>query len=149
MTEADDLEAVYRCYIVMVRNRACRILGDRAAAQDVAQDVFVKFMLRRRNRGAEQDTPSLLYRMATNAALNRLRSLGRRGRALRREGPPPAATDDACDDRLALRAVLARVPEDEALVAAYYYVDGLLQAEIATLLQMERRTVGNRLEAFR
>jgi RNA polymerase sigma-70 factor (ECF subfamily) len=145
----DDIDVVYRRYIVLVRNRACRILGDRAAAQDVAQDVFVKLMLRRREHGLEADTPSLLYRMATNAALNRLRDAERRARALRVVVPacPPGA--QATDEALALRAVLARVPEDEAIAAAYYYIDGLLQDEIAELLQLERRTVGNRLQAFR
>ncbi|MEQ8984976.1 MAG: helix-turn-helix domain-containing protein, partial [Deltaproteobacteria bacterium] len=52
-------------------------------------------------------------------------------------------------DRVFLREVMRRVPEDLAQVAVYYYLDQMKQSEIADLLGVSRRTIGNRLEAFR
>jgi RNA polymerase sigma-70 factor (ECF subfamily) len=46
------------------------------------------------------------------------------------------------------RRILARVPEDLASVAIYYYFDQLTHAEIAELIPCSRRQVGNLLERF-
>jgi RNA polymerase sigma-70 factor (ECF subfamily) len=53
------------------------------------------------------------------------------------------------DARPTLAALLRRIPEDLHEVAVYYYVDDMSQDEIAGLLNVARRTIGNRLDAFR
>ena len=141
-------DAYRRCY-PLVRNRAFRILGDAAAAEDVAHETFMK-LIEYSNKGTVIDNvPALLYRVATNLSLKRLRDSQRRHSLLTAKHPWREHPVDPTDDRIALRYVLAHVGEQEAQIAAYYYVDGLEQEEIATLLGMERRTVGRRLERFR
>ncbi|HET6346893.1 MAG TPA: sigma factor, partial [Myxococcota bacterium] len=68
-----DVTVLYRRFIVMVRARACRLLGDAAAAQQVAQEAFSKLLEHRERQGTGQDTAAFLYRTVTNLALNHLR----------------------------------------------------------------------------
>jgi len=148
MTEA-EIAAVYRRHIVMVRRCAERIVLDRAAAEDVAQETFVKFLEYGAKGGSARDTAALLYRIATNLALTRIRTAKRRRELLDRERNNRARVESTADDRLSMQRVLGGVSEEEARIALSYYVEGLEQEEIAELLSMERRTVGRRLESFR
>ena len=101
-------------------------------------------------RNEADNPPAFLYRAVTNICLNILRDKKRRRELLKEHGtevePGPSP---APDDAMILRKVLGLVPKDVALIAAYFFVDGLEHAEIAALLSMERRTVGRRLEKFR
>ena len=47
-----------------------------------------------------------------------------------------------------LRALLLELPEQEALAGVYHHVDGMSHEEIAPLLGVSRRTVGNLLVRF-
>jgi RNA polymerase sigma-70 factor (ECF subfamily) len=147
MSSAEEIDSAYRRHLTMVRGRALRLLGSEAAAADVAQETFVKLIEYRRKAGPEDNTAAFLYRLVTNLALNRLRDTRRRAELLDSAAPVGASSPEPTD-RLALRKVLAAVGEEEAQIAAYYYVDGLEQEEIAALLGLERRTVGRRLERF-
>lgn len=143
-----EIDGVYRAHIAMVRGRARRLLGHQSAAEDAAQEAFMRLM----RVGAGLENPAgFLYRTVTNLCLNLLRDKKRQRELLELHGaeaaPGPAAGPP--DEALVLRKVLAAAPEEEALIAAYYFVDGLEHAEIAELLSMERRTVGRRLERFR
>ncbi len=133
----------------MVRKRAERLLGDAVAAEDVAQDTFVRYLRFRRRDQSARDLAALLYRIATNLSLDRLRRRSRKRALLERYTPPPPCNPSPLDDRIALRQALAVTGRREAEIAAYYYVDGMQQDEIARLLGMQRRTVGRRLERFR
>jgi RNA polymerase sigma-70 factor (ECF subfamily) len=141
-----DITVLYRRFIVMVRARACRLLGDSTAAQQVAQEAFSKLLEHRERQGTGQDTAAFLYRTVTNLALNHLRE-GLRQKELSRlkapRGGQPAVAEDT-----ALREILALVSYDEAQIAAYYYVDGMECEEIAQLLGIEKRTAEGRLAAF-
>ncbi len=143
-----EIAAIYRRHIVMVRRRAGRLLSP-AAAEDVAQEAFIRYIKSRRRGTVEDNTAALLYRIVTNLALNRLRTERSRRDALAREAPRDAEAESGVDARLDVRRVLGQVDLEEARIATYYYVDGMEQEEIATLLGIQRRTVGRRLERFR
>jgi RNA polymerase sigma-70 factor (ECF subfamily) len=152
MAEMDaELTMLYRQHLTLVRGRARRILGDAAAADDVTQEVFMKYWQHRRSGGdAAENTAAFLYTMATRCALNALRGGGRRKRHEdRAQAESQASHDDGVEQHLEVVRLLARVPEREAILASYYYLDGLEQEEIATLLDMPRRQVGRGLDAFR
>ena len=68
-----DVDALYRTYGPMVMRRCRSILKDEEAAADAMQDTFVR-VLRYRDRLASTAPSSLLYTIATNVCLNRLRS---------------------------------------------------------------------------
>ena len=147
--EESSFDELYRRYLVMVRGRALRICGEIGTAEDIAQEVFLKFIEHRGRGGTEQETAAFLYRMTTNLALNRIRDAKRRRALLSQNTSFDRSGEGAPEDRIALQRVLSAVGDEEGTIAIYYYVDGMEQEEIAALLSMERRTVGRRLERFR
>ena len=38
--------------------------------------------------------------------------------------------------------------DEQAVIATYYYIDGLTQADIAQLMGVSRRTIENRIDAM-
>jgi len=68
----------------MVLRRCRRLLGHEDEARDACQDVFLR-IIARRHRLHDRFLSSLLYRVATNVCLNRIRD--------RRRGPEPVADD--------------------------------------------------------
>jgi len=144
-----DISLLYRRHVAMVRARSLRILGSVAAAEDVAQEVFIRFLQDSGRRAVPEAPAAMLYRMATNAALNRLRDARRRDELDAQHLSPSGQGDPDPVDWIALRQVLAQVSEEEAQIATYFYFDGLEHEEIAALLSLQRRTVGRRLDSFR
>jgi RNA polymerase sigma factor (sigma-70 family) len=128
---------------------ANRILGDPAAAEDVAQDVFLD-LHKRFGDDPGAKAPAWLHTAAVHTALNAIRS--RRRRSVREERsatPSPAADDpqvavEVAETRRAIRESLARMPRRHATVLALRYT-GLSYAEIATALGIGVNGVGTRL----
>jgi RNA polymerase sigma-70 factor (ECF subfamily) len=145
-----EVERLYRTYGPAVRRRARAILGDDEAAEDVMHDVFVKTLRVGEQFRGEASPMTWMYRITTNECLNLMRNRATRARLLaaeaRNEATTPSETSDA---RLALRRVLDRVAPELCEIAIYYYVDQMNQDEIAAILGVSRRTVGNRLDEFR
>lgn len=94
------------------------------------------------------DEAAFLFTAATNLALNQLRNSKRR-RELLDQNRGPSETTPQLDVQLTVRKLLSVVSEDEARIAAYYYLASMDQEEIAGLLDINRRKVGRRLESFR
>ena len=143
------LDRVYERYSRSVYRRALQLLGDAEEARDATQEVFVRVM---RTGGAVPADPTptaWLYRVTTNLCLNRLRDGARQQGLLASKYAVDAEVRPAGETRAAVAQVLARVPEDLQDVAIYFFVDGLTYDEIAPLLGVSRRTVSNRLSAFR
>lgn len=126
---------------------AFRITGDASDAEDVAQDVFVRFSRSRRMDGDR--ARGWLYTAAAHTALNVLRSKRRR---LRRElhlEPVVDASDPQAivvhrDERARVRAALLRIGAREAEMLALRY-SGLSYREVASALGIDPAQVGTRL----
>ena len=149
MAPAPTTDQLYALYGAMVLRRARAMLSDEHAARDVAQEVFLKVLESLSDFRRESSPVTWLYRATTNRCLNLLRDGARQSRAL--DALALAAPDEAeagLDERLTLRAVLAEVPEALREIAVYYYLDQMSHEEIAQLLGVSRRTVGNRLVEF-
>lgn len=148
-----EIEALYRQYGPLVRRRARTILGDDLEAQDAVQEVFVRVLLAMSEFRRQSQPSTWLYRITTNLCLNRIRDGRRRRDRLQRwadadANPLPAPPSPAPDVRAVLGNLLARVSDELAEIAVYYFVDEMDQAEIAKLLGVSRRTIGYRLERF-
>lgn len=145
-----EIEGLYRKYGPMVLRRAERILGDREAARDVLQEVFVSAIKSHAAFRAAASPSTWLYTITTNACLQQLRDTRSRASKLEVEGAH--LTNDqspaSSDAMTLLRQALRLLPTELAQVAVHYYVDQMSHDEIAALLNVSRRTVGNRLEAF-
>jgi RNA polymerase sigma-70 factor (ECF subfamily) len=147
-----DVEALSRRYGPMVLRRCRRLLGDENDALDACQDVFVR-VLERRSRLDDRYPSSLLYRIATNVCLNRLRDC-RRNPVTHDEvvlydiarAEEPGATSEA---RLLLTRLFGRHPESSRTIAVLHFVDGLTLEEVAGETGLSVSGVRKRLRALR
>ena len=150
--EALDVEALSLRYGPMVLRRCRRLLRDEDEALDACQDVFVR-LLRNRARLDLSFPSSLLYRIATNVCLNRIRD---RGRA------PAVAGDDVLlaiasarepaaqiEARLVLDWLFGRQPESTRTMAVLHYVDGLTLEEVSRQTGLSVSGVRLRLRKLR
>lgn len=148
---AIDVNAYYRQYGPMVMRRCRQILKDESRAEDAMHDVFVE-LLRREGELRDQAPSSLLYRIATNTCLNRLRSAKRRreeadGGLLERI----AIADEA--EASAARQLLARLfgqePESSRVIAVMHLVDGMTLEQVASEVRLSVSGVRKRLRKLR
>ena len=128
------------------------IVRDTAAAEDVAQDAFVRAFLRLHTfRHGEPFRPWLL-RIVTNMALNEVRARGRRTGLLGRIGifaersvEPPLAAVAASDEASALLRAIGELAEDDRVVLHLRYYLELPEREIAAAIGTPAGTVKSRL----
>jgi RNA polymerase sigma-70 factor (ECF subfamily) len=129
---------------------AYRVLADRTAAEDVAQEVFIKFH-RRVSPDAER-AAGWLHAAAVHSALNVIR--GERRRAQRETAhaldpaQAPAANPErlleVAEDRRHVRRALRKLPQRTAALLMLRY-SGLSYAEVATALDLKVGNVGTLL----
>ena len=150
MSDALDVEALCHRYGPMVLRRCRRLLRDDDEALDACQDVFVR-LLERRERLNDRYPSSLLYRMATNVCLNRIRDGGRRPAIHDEErlAAIAAEPDGALDARLLLDRLFGREPVTTRTMAVLHYVDGLTYEEVARETRLSVSGVRKRLRRLR
>jgi RNA polymerase sigma factor (sigma-70 family) len=141
------LGSLYTRYSRSVFRRARRILADDEGAKDITQEVFLRALRADASEGFATEPMAWLYRTTTNLCLNRLRDVKRR-RELLAEWRPEENGALAAESGLTLREILERTPEELQDIAVYYYVDELSHDEIARIIGVSRRTIGNRLATF-
>jgi RNA polymerase sigma-70 factor, ECF subfamily len=136
----------------MVLRRCQKLLGDDNAARDAMHDVFVQ-ILSHADQLADQAPSSLLFRIATNVSLNKLRSRKRRPE----DGDPDLLEDIAEQTdptaRNAARAALDRLfrnePDATALIAVLHLHDKMTLEEVAAEVGMSVSGVRKRLHKLR
>lgn len=150
--DAPDVEALSRQYGPMVLRRCRRLLGDEDEALDACQDVFVR-LLRNRARLDLAFPSSLLYRIATNVCLNRIRDRGRAPAMAGDDllGAIAAAQEPAAqvEAGLLLDWLFGREPESTRTMAVLHYVDGLTLDEVARQTGLSVSGVRLRLRKLR
>lgn len=143
------VEALYLRHSRAVYRRARQLLGDAHAAEDVAQEVFIRVLRGGGEVPLEPSAAAWLYRITTNLCLNRLRDGGRQGALLAQQLSAAAEVRPISEDRATVLSILRNLPEAVQDIAVYFFVDELTYDEIARLTGLSRRTVGNRLLEFR
>ncbi len=132
----------------MVVRRCRAMLGDEQDAQEASQDVFVR-VLKNANRLDDKAPSALLYRVATNVCLNKIRSRGRRpeiplgDRLLQIAGGKDSAARSQA--RQWLDRLFDRHPESTRTIAVLYWVDGYTYAQIAEIVGLSVSGVRKRL----
>jgi RNA polymerase sigma factor (sigma-70 family) len=129
---------------------AYRVLADRSAAEDVAQDVFIQF--HRRVSPGDERAAGWLHAAAVHSALNGIR--GERRRAQRETAnavdpvqapvPNPERLVVEAESRREVRRALRKLPQRTAALLMLRY-SGLSYAEVATALGMKVGNVGTLL----
>lgn len=139
-----------------------RLLGDREAARDATQEVFLKAFRKAGDFEPRAQVSTWLYRIAVNHCLNRLRRLriarflpwGGGGGGGEDDAPALDPPDDAADPETALaarlrwqrvRAAVARLPPGQRAVLVLVRYEGLTYKEAAEALGISLGAVESRL----
>jgi RNA polymerase sigma-70 factor, ECF subfamily len=149
---AIDVEAAYRRHGPMVLRRCRQMLRDEQRATDAMQDVFVQ-LLRNRDHLEDRGMSSLLYRIATNVCLNKIRSSERRPEDAQSELLARIAGAGGDEGRSEARSVLDRLlrrePISTATIAVLHLHDGLTLQEVADTVGLSVSGVRKRLRKLK
>lgn len=147
-----DIESLYQTYGPMVIRRCRQLLGDEDEALDAAQDVFVQ-LLRHRDRLRAEYPSSLLYRIATNICLNRIRDRRRHGEihdeVLLQHIADLRDTESRMEARSLLSRLFGRHVESTRLIAVLHFLDGMTLEETAREVGLSVSGVRKRLRRLR
>jgi RNA polymerase sigma-70 factor (ECF subfamily) len=155
--DAPAFEELVMTYQHRVFGVALRMLGNRAEAEEVAQEAFVRAHRALREFRGDAKLSTWLYAITSRLCLNRLasgeRRLVRQGEdALLRlsdAGPRPDAALERRELETALGRAIAELPEDRRIVVVLRDLEGLSYEEIAEVLELELGTVRSRLHRAR
>jgi RNA polymerase sigma-70 factor (ECF subfamily) len=149
---AIDIKECYEKYMPMVLRRCRKMLRSEEDAVDAAQDVFVK-LLRGEEKLSGRFPSSLLYTIATNVCLNKIRWKKRHAETSR------DVTEDAVfsvnggaysevEAKMIMDAIFENEPEETRLICYMYHADGMTLKEIGEAVGMSFSGVSKRLKAF-
>jgi len=143
-----DFERLYNTSYGRILGTLTALLGDRAAAEDCAQEAFEKAY---RKWGAWQPlapAEAWVHRIAINAAISYKRKMRLRevDEVIRRIGRPGVGADpqDVVENR-DLVAALAKLPPKQAAAIVLRHYHGYTNRAIAQALNIPERTVASRL----
>lgn len=145
-------EALYKRYAAPILSFATRMLGNRAEAEEIAQEVFVRMIDRAEQYDGRAPVASWLFAIAANACRDRLRVTRRAGAVPLEDVPEPPASDPSAETAVLdaerarrVRQALALLSQEqrEALILARYHE--LPYVEIARTLGITEGAVKTRI----
>jgi RNA polymerase sigma-70 factor (ECF subfamily) len=156
----DAFESLVKRYERKVFHLAYGFVQDRATADDLAQDIFVKVYLSLERFHFKSEFGTWLYRVAVNHIKDHLRKVGRRKEVSLEEfeNPPFAVVDDRAEReneqnqerrRRTVLKVLETLPLKYRAILTLRDVRGLSYDEIARTLDISPGTVDSRLHRAR
>ncbi len=151
--DRDAFDAIYHCTVGRVYAVCLRMCEDRATAERLTQDAFVRAWLRIDTFRGESAFASWLHRLAVNVVLEDRRSTGRRTARVENvedpsvfeRGTPAPMVGEGID----LERAIARLPERARAVLVLFDVEGYSQEEIARLTGTAVGTVKAQLHRAR
>ncbi|MDQ3698154.1 MAG: RNA polymerase sigma factor [Gemmatimonadota bacterium] len=133
-------EALYRANVGRIFSLCVRMCGDRAGAEELTQDVFVRAWEKLPLFRGESAFSTWLHRLAVNVVLNARKSAGRE-RSRREDDDDgngvaalPARAREHHAERLDLEAAIATLPPGAKRVFVLHDVEGYKHEEIAEML---------------
>lgn len=143
----DAYDVIFRAYYARLVRFIESMLGERAPAEEVAQDVMLELWRRRQTLTVDTSLQGYLFRAARNRSLNYLRheKVVNRGSAFAAQDmvSPPTGDRRITEAQIdqALRAALDALPPRCREVFELSRVQGLKYAEIAAALNISIKTV--------
>jgi RNA polymerase sigma-70 factor, ECF subfamily len=141
---------IFRTFYPSLVGAAERVVVERAAAEDVVQEVMLELWRRRESMPAELRLRAYLFQSTRNRALNQIRHL-----RVVREGephaphpyaPPPTEAESVAGELdAALRLAVLELPPEVRETFRMSRVDGLTYPEIARALEISIKTVEARM----
>lgn len=134
-------ERIYRTHVDRVFSICCRMVGDRAQAEELTQDVFVRCWDKLGTFRGQSAFSTWLHRLAVNVVLNDREAEGRR-RSKHDDGIEDMDAISTADVRplpvpglsLDLEAAIAALPAGARKVFVLHDVEGYTHEEIGTML---------------
>ncbi len=144
----EDFERLYNAAYGRILGTLTALLGDRAAAEDCAQDAFEKAYRKWPTWQPLAPAEAWVHRIAINAAISYKRKMRLRevDEVIRRMGPPGVGVDpqDVVESQ-DLAAALAKLPPKQAAAIVLRHYHGYTNRAIAQALEIPERTVASRL----
>jgi len=167
--DSGAFEALVEKYQDRVYNIALRMTRRPEEAEDVTQETFLKVYRALPNFGGRSKVYTWIFRIAVNASLSRLRSLGRRrdhevtmpiGSTSEDEDAPaaldpasreatPAESAETADSAQRVQRAIDQLGEDDRAVVVLRDFEGLSYDEIAEAVGSTRAAVKSRLHRAR
>lgn len=166
--DAGAFESLMARYGDGVRRHLAGIVRDQAAAEDLTQEVFLRLWTRAEQWECRGSFRGWLFRIATNLALNHLRSVRRRReeplspptgegdaeadlpeRLIDALAPDPAATLEARERTGRLHRLLEQLPLEKREVLRLIHEEEMEIREVADTLGIPEGTVKSRLHHAR
>ena len=147
MASDQQFEAVLSAYQHKVFRLCYALLGDRAAAEETAQDVFVRIWKALPGYRGESSLSTWIYAIARNACLTAMkRRAGRLAISLEEPGVRVAAERRASgpatpDRRPDVLRLVAELPENYRQVVLLYHMEERSYEEVAAMLGLPLGTV--------
>lgn len=127
-------------------------LGSKADAEDVVQDAFVKIYNEMKLGKAILNPAAFLFRMVTNACIDRIRNAGRFNLVayelvsdIENQASESRETELIRQEEFRrINALLDLIPDEQAEIVRFRFVDGLHFQQIADILNLPLTTVKSR-----
>jgi RNA polymerase sigma-70 factor (ECF subfamily) len=152
LTEGVNVEDYYKRYGPMVMRRCRRLLRDEELARDAMQDTFVN-LLKKESQLKHWGPSSLLYRIATNVCLNKIRTMKRRPEDSDTTMLARIASVEEPESHSMARMILiklfGREPASTGTIAVLHLVDGLTLEQTAREVGLSVSGVRRRIRQLR
>lgn len=161
LSAAESFEEVMEQYMPMVYRIAFARLGDRSDAEDVTQEVFLRYFRTNLNYNDEEHRKAWLIRCAVNCAKNTASSAWNRHRAsgemLENSDDPenePAYSDceeqfEKSERRISVLNAVMKLPEKYRTVIHLFYFEDMSVAQISAAVGAGESTVKSQLSRAR
>jgi RNA polymerase sigma-70 factor, ECF subfamily len=142
-----DFEELVREHQAMVFSLAYHFLHDRAAAEEIAQDVFVQLHSRLGRLESAEHVKFWLRRTTSHRSIDCLRRRKQRAETALDDALEPVAATATGDPLLSrrLRQLVASLPEKARMIVVLRYQEDMELAEIAKTMAIPINTVRSHL----
>lgn len=145
--EQPDIRQLFKEFYPRLVHFSCQIIDDKAAAEDLVQDVFIKYWNRHEKISSDRSAvKNFLYTSVRHASLNVLRHNKVADEYLKGRAEIPE--EEACIHAIIRSEVLAEIyriigslPENCQLISRMGYLEGMKNHEIAEELGISVNTV--------
>ena len=145
--EREEFTLAVHQYQNMVFRIALHYFADPDDADDIVQEVFLRFLQQEHTFDSNEHTKYWLLRVTINLCKDTLKSPWRR-RRVRWDAVPEEPVWERQEQQALFQEVMA-LPEKYRTVLNLYYYEELSTKEIATLLQVQQSVVTTRLSRAR
>ena len=149
MNVTDDFHEFYERYADPVYLTALRVTGNQADAEDVLQNVFLRFLKRKVILDPRRSPKCYMQRAAVNASIDLLRRKASRPSTELDEDRDSGKPESSPLLKEMLRRALSKLPSQDSELFVLCYLEGYTYEELAAQFGIERGTIASRLNRIK